>query len=99
MKWLKYGLALLAIGAAVAAWILFREKVPIPSFKKEKEAIDAEMKIKKMAINLSEQAALHHVEREYEETIKKLEEDEKKQAEDLRKSPEKLAAFLVRAAK
>jgi predicted Holliday junction resolvase-like endonuclease len=101
MRWLKYLWLPVSIAFGVLAWILFRERTTkqIPDPKVEIRAIRAEVEAKKLEIELGKEKALQKIEEQYQAEREKLTESQQKRAEELRSNPDRLAAFLIRAAR
>lgn len=101
MKWLKYLWIPFGVALGFLGWVLLRDKSrqSIPNPKVEVRAIRAEAEAKKLQIELGKEQAVQKIERQYEAEIKQLDEAQAVEAVELRKSPDKLAAFLIRAAR
>jgi len=82
----------------ILGWVLFSSR-KLPNPVTEKRAIDAAADAKHLMVQLGAARTLARIEQSYAEELEALEAHERRQAESLRTRPDKLAAFLIRAAR
>jgi len=98
-RWLQYAWIPLSMVVGILGWVLFQSRTRLPNPVTEKRAIDAAADAQHLMVQLGAARTLVRIEQSYAEELEALGEHERRQAESLRSRPDKLAAFLIRAAR